>query len=377
VTTFFDDPSLAALGHDIAERREAERLLAMQDRVNAALSTGQPLEQLTARLLEGICSPLGLAAGAVWRIEESATKLRAQSFWVAASVSGSDADELRSIVDCESGDGLPWDVWLAAEPVWLRELEPNTPLLRERVAYRAGFRSAGAVPIRVGQQVLGVLEFFSEATGKPGPARLAQLEAVGLRFGRHLRQSRPAGPRRVRYKLDTRNTHLEFSCAFMKFMTVHGIFRDFSGWVEVEGDDPRTATGECTIKTASIDTRSVERDYHLCSEDFFAVERYPEMVFRASKIESTDGERFRILGDLTIREISRPIRLEVRLEDIETDASGTVRIMLTGGTIINRLDWVLDWEKALQAGRWIVGNEVRLDLVIALVRRAEAWELAR
>jgi len=233
------------------------------------------------------------------------------------------------------------------------------------------------VPIRIGQQVLGVLEFFSEATGKPGAARLAQLEAVGLRFGRYLRHSRPAGPRRVRYKLDTRNTHLEFSCAFMKFMTVHGIFRDFSGWVEVEGDDPRTATGECTIKTASIDTRSVERDYHLCSEDFFAVERYPDMVFRASKIESMDGERFRIVGDLTIREISRPIRLEVRLEDIETDAAGTVRIMLTGGTIINRLDWVLDWEKALQAGRWIVGNEVRLDLVIALVRRAEAWELAR
>ena len=101
------------------------------------------------------------------------------------------------------------------------------------------------------------------------------------------------------------------------------------------------------------------------------------MVYRAERIEPLSGDRFRILGDLTIRDISRPIRLDMRLEDVETDPSGTVRVMLTGGTIINRLDWVLDWEKALQAGRWIVGNEVRLDLVIALIRRAEAWELAR
>jgi polyisoprenoid-binding protein YceI len=377
VTRFFDETGIVALGRDNSDRREAERLLAMQERVNAALSAGLPLEQLTAQLLEGICSTLGWAAGVVWRIDESATKLQAKGMWVAPSAGGSDADELWRIVDCEPGDGLPWSVWLAAEPVWLAELKSSTPAVRERAAVRAGLRSAGAVPIRNGQQVLGVLEFFSMAPGRPGPARLAQLEAVGLRFGRHLRQSRTTGPRRVRYKLDTRNTHLEFSCAFMKFMTVHGIFRDFSGWVEIDGDDPRTAKGECTIKTASIDTRSVERDYHLCSEDFFAVERYPEMVYRATNIEPLSGERFRILGDLTIREITRPTPIEMRLEDIETDASGTVRVMLTGGTVINRLDWVLDWEKALQAGRWIVGNEVRLDLVIALVRRAEAWELAR
>ena len=377
MTKFFDETNIVAIGHDMSERREAERLLAMQERVNTALATKGSHEQLVSRLLEGICDSLGWSAGVVWRIDESAAKLSAQGFWVAPSVSASDAAELKAMVDCEPGDGVPWDAWLAAEPVWSSELAAATPSVRERVAYRAGLRSAGAVPIRNGQQLLGVLEFFSIMRGMPGPARLAQLEAVGLRFGRHLRNSRVSGPRKVRYKLDTRNTHLEFSCAFMKFMTVHGTFRDFSGWFEIEGEDPRTARGECIIKTASIDTRSVERDYHLCSDDFFAVERYPEMIYRTTRIESLSGERFRILGELTIREISRPTPLEMRLEDIETDASGTVRVMLTGGTVINRLDWVLDWEKALQAGRWIVGNEVRLDLVIALVRRAEAWELAR
>lgn len=375
MTKHFDDADMVALGQDISERREAERMLAMQDSVNAVLSTSGPLDQMIARMLEGICSTLGWAAAVAWRIDDGASRLHAEGFWFIDSVARSDADELKR--NCEPGDGLPWDAWLAAEPMWLPELNAMTPKTRERAAFKAGFRSAGAIPIRSGQQVLGVLEFFSVASGKPGHARLAQLEAVGLRFGRHIRQSRPRGPKKVRYKLDTRNTHLEFSCAFMKFMTVHGTFRDFSGWLEIVGDDPTTATGECTIKTASIDTRSVERDYHLCSEDFFATTRYPEMRFQVAKIEPLDGERYRISGTLTIREVSRPIRLEVRLEDVDTDAYGTVRIVLTGGTVINRLDWVLDWEKALQAGRWIVGNDVRLDLVIALVRRTEAWELAR
>jgi PAS domain S-box-containing protein len=177
---------------------------------------------------------------------------------------------------------------------------------------------------------------------------------------------------RRRYRVDTLGSQLAFSCAFMKFMTVHGRFRDFSGWVEVDGQDLTTARAECRIRTASVDTGSLDRDYHLSSPDFFAVERFPEMVFRSTAVQPLGDERFRMFGELTIRSVTRPIRLEVRLEDWEVDASGVERATLTALTVIRRLDWFLDWERALRAGRWIVGDEVKLDLVIIVVRRPEA-----
>jgi PAS domain S-box-containing protein len=191
-------------------------------------------------------------------------------------------------------------------------------------------------------------------------------------------RARPAGAQppeesgRRRYRVDTLGSQLAFSCAFMKFMTVHGRFRDFSGWVEVDGQDLTTTRAECRIRTASVDTGSLDRDYHLGSPDFFAVERFPEMVFKSTAVHALGDERFRLLGELTIRSVTRPIRLDVRLEDWEVDASGMERATLTALTVIHRLDWFLDWERALRAGRWIVGDEVKLDLVIMVVRRPEA-----
>ena len=120
-----------------------------------------------------------------------------------------------------------------------------------------------------------------------------------------------------------------------------------------------------------MDTGSLDRDYHLCSPDFFAVERFPEMVFRSTSVQPLGDERFRLFGELTIRDVTHPLRLEVRLEDWEVDASGVERATLTALTVIHRLDWFLDWERALRVGRWIVGDQVKLDLVITVVRRPE------
>ena len=240
---------------------------------------------------------------------------------------------------------------------------------RDLAALKAGLCAVGSVPLRDGKEVVGLFEFFGPTAEPPGPARRTEVEAVGRRMGRFLRRSASVPAGLVRYKLDTRSTHISFSCAFMKFMTVHGQFRDFSGWVELEGDDPKTARAECRIKTASVDTASLDRDYHLCSPEFFDVEQYPEMFFKSTSVEARGDERFRLHGDLTIRNVSKPIRLDVRLEDREVDGSGVERATLTASTVIERMEWFLDWEQALEAGRWIVGNEVRLDLVATLVRR--------
>jgi PAS domain S-box-containing protein len=361
---------VAAVCRDISARIEAERLAALQDAVDAALASNLPRTQMIHRLIEGVCYALGWSAGAMWQAE-GASRLRCTVFWRSPAHADSKLEALSREFDDEDG-GVVARALSAAEPIWLSDLDSAAASSREHAALRAGLRAAGAVPVRDGREVLGALEFFSPDDGEPGVARLAQLEAVGLRLGRHLRRAPSARPGPARFKLDTRNSHLEFSVAFMKFMTVHGMFRDFSGWMEVDGEDPETARGGCTIRTASVDTRSVDRDYHLSSDDFFAVERYPNLVYRSTKVETLGDERFRILGDLTIREVTRPIRLDMRLEEMEADASGVARITLTGGTVINRVDWFLDWEKALHAGRWIVGSEVRLDLVLTLVRQTAA-----
>jgi polyisoprenoid-binding protein YceI len=175
----------------------------------------------------------------------------------------------------------------------------------------------------------------------------------------------------VRYRIDARHSRLGFSCAFMKFLTVHGHFNDFGGWVELDDDDPKTARAECVVKTSSVDTGSLDRDYHLCSKEFFSVESYPDMVFTSTGVERRGDERFRLIGDLTIRNTTRPIRLDVRLEERETDSSGNERATLTASTVISRLDWFLDWQEALEAGRWIVGEQIKLDLELALVHRPE------
>jgi PAS domain S-box-containing protein len=360
--------AMVAFCRDVSERKETERLLAMQDAVSDATSEVETSDGLVLKVLEAICSTLGWPAGAVWVVDEARSRLRCHGFWRTLSLAGSELEALSRSGDCSRGVGLPGRAWDAEKPVWRSDSGAAPESARDRAARRAGLCPVGAVPIRDGQEVVGVFEFFSHTAETPGAARAAEVEAVGRRMGRFLRRSASTPPGRARYKLDTRTTNLAFSCAFMKFMTVHGHFRDFSGWVEMEGDDPLTARAECRIKTASVDTDSLDRDYHLCSAEFFAVERFPEMVFRSTAIEALGDERFRLFGELTIRDVTRPIRLDVRLEDREIDSSGVERATLTALTVINRLEWFLDWEKALQIGRWIVGDEVRLDLVITLVR---------
>ena len=363
--------AVAAVFRDISERRELERLLEVNDAVVDAIAGGRTPQHLVRQIMEQVCSIFGWAAGAYWRVDTRTSRLLVEAFWHAGGLSGSDFDHLGQGARCARGEGVAGMAWAHDRTTWTSDLRARVGTRRETAALDAGLNSVIALPVRAGRETLGVLEFFS-AAGEPGPARLAHLESIGLRLGRYLQESPPADRRRKRYRVDPRNSHLAFSCAFMKFLTVHGSFREFGGWAEVDDDDPRTARAECTIQTTSVDTRSLERDFHLRSADFFAVERFPSMAFRSTTVEPLGDEHFRVFGDLTIRDVTRPIPLDVRLEDRDVDQAGVERMTLSAGTVINRLDWFLDWERALQAGRWIVGNQVRLDLVITLVHRPDA-----
>jgi serine/threonine-protein kinase len=383
--------NLVAFCRDISARKEAERLRAMQDAVTDVLSESDAVEDAFSRLLDAVCGNLEWAAGVVWMLEPGARHLRCREFWQASSLDGTQLASLSRKTTYEKGAGVPGRVWASQEPIWHPDLVRVAESSRELAALRAGLQAVGAFPIHDGNRVLGVLEVFSASAGELGTARFSKVESVARRLGRAVGRGEPrrreaqvaeqhpapvavATRPRIRYKIDTRHSRLGFSCAFMKFLTVHGHFRDFSGWVELDDGDPKSARTECTVKTASVDTGSLDRDYHLCSEDFFAVESYPDMVFKSTGIEQRGGERIRLIGDLTIRNTTRPIRLDVRIEEKEADTAGNERAMLTASTVISRLDWFLDWQQALEAGRWIVGEQIKLDLEITLLHRPEDSE---
>ncbi|MDQ6772032.1 MAG: YceI family protein [Candidatus Dormibacteraeota bacterium] len=380
------DTTLLAFCRDISERLEAERLRLLHDELSELLVESPPPGDLLARVLEAAGRLLEWPVVLAWRVLPGGSALHCEDCWRAPGFGTAELELVSRKTSLGPGSGLAGRAWADGAPVWAADLAGMADSDRERAALAAGLRAAGGFPIRAGAELIGALEVFSSAPGRPGKVRLAEMEALGRHLGKLLQRGWAGSARaesaaiasggRVRYRIDTRNSHLGFSCAFMRFMTVHGLFKDFTGWLEIEGDDPKSVQAECRLKTASVDSGSLERDHHLRSSDFFAVEAHPEMIFRSTSVEPMDEGRFRVFGRLTIRDVARPIRLDVRLEDRETEA-GAERVTLTATTIINRRDWFLDWERALQAGRWLVGEEVRLDLVVTLVRRALAAEPAR
>ncbi len=176
---------------------------------------------------------------------------------------------------------------------------------------------------------------------------------------------------RKRYDFDPMHTRLGFSAKHMMVTTVRGHFGKFAGYVEVEDDDPTTATGEVTVETASVDTGVEMRDNDLRSDHFFDVERYPELRFVITGVEALGGERYRVRGDLTIRDATKPVELEAEMEGRLNDPWGNERVAVSASGELNRRDWNMTWNQILEAGRLLVSEQVKLELEAALVRKLE------
>ena len=174
------------------------------------------------------------------------------------------------------------------------------------------------------------------------------------------------------YDVDPNHTSLGFAGKHMMVTTVRGRFKNFEGRIEVEDDDPTTAVANLTIKVASIDTGQDQRDQHLRSADFFDVERYPEMTFTSTGVESRGQNRYRVTGDLTIKEQTRPIDLDVEVEERFADPFANERVGVTAAGKLNRKDWGLTWNQVLEAGRLLVGNDIKLEIETALIRKVAA-----
>jgi polyisoprenoid-binding protein YceI len=162
----------------------------------------------------------------------------------------------------------------------------------------------------------------------------------------------------------------------MMVSKVRGTFSDWSGSVEGDPADPTAARAEASIRTASVNTGAEDRDKHLRSEDFFHAERYPEMTYRSTTVERIDDSNYKVSGDLTIRDITKPVILNVEVGEPFEDGFGNERLGVSATGKLNRKDWGLEWNMVMEAGRLLVSEEARLEIDTELVRKLEAEAVA-
>jgi polyisoprenoid-binding protein YceI len=148
---------------------------------------------------------------------------------------------------------------------------------------------------------------------------------------------------------------------------VRGRFSEFAGTILFNEAQPEQTSVEFTIQAASIDTNQADRDQHLRSEDFFFVERFPTLTFASTRIVPKGGNEFDVVGRLTIRGVTREITLPVSYLGMATDPWGQLKAGFEAETTINRKDFDLKWNAALETGGFLVGDEVKITLSIQAV----------
>ncbi len=171
------------------------------------------------------------------------------------------------------------------------------------------------------------------------------------------------------WNIDAAHSSVEFAVKHMMVSTVKGRFGAVEGSFEIDEAAPERSRIEASIDVASVDTGAEQRDAHLRSDDFFNVERYPRMTFRSTKIRR-DGDDWKLAGDLTIRDVTRPVTLDVEFDGRGIDAYGNDRAGFTATAKINRRDFGVNWNGVIEAGGVVVSDAVKITLNIAAVRQA-------
>lgn len=173
-----------------------------------------------------------------------------------------------------------------------------------------------------------------------------------------------------KWVVDPTHTNVEFVVRHMMISSVRGRFSEVEGVIEGDPSDLTSARFEATINAKSIDTRQDDRDQHLRSADFFDVENYPTITFKSTSVEKTGDDEYKIAGDLTIRGTTRPVTLDATFEGRGKDPWGGERIGLSARGKINRKDFGLTWNAALETGGVLVSDEVRLEINVEAVLQA-------
>ncbi|MGW6746598.1 YceI family protein [Streptomyces sp. NPDC055025] len=199
-------------------------------------------------------------------------------------------------------------------------------------------------------------------------------------FGRK-NDSAPAGPATAvadpalaaltgEYTIDPAHSTISFTVRHAMVTNVRGSFNEHEGTLNLDGSNPAASTASIDVSIASVDTGIPDRDGHLRSADFFDAETFPKMSFRSTSTEQTDAETYRVTGDLTIKDTTRPLTIDLEFHGSATDVYGNERVGFEGSATILRSDWGLTWNAALETGGVMVSDKVKLTFDISAIKKA-------
>ncbi|MFC8271489.1 YceI family protein [Streptomyces sp. NPDC057271] len=172
------------------------------------------------------------------------------------------------------------------------------------------------------------------------------------------------------YTIDPAHSSIGFTVRHAMVTNVRGSFGDHEGTLRLDGSNPGASAASIDIRIASVDTGIGDRDAHLRSGDFFDAERFPLMTFRSTEAEHLGGDRYRMTGDLTIKDVTRPLSLDLEFNGTATDPYGNERVGFEGSAEILRSDWGLTWNAALETGGVVVSDKVKLNFDISAIKNA-------
>jgi polyisoprenoid-binding protein YceI len=172
------------------------------------------------------------------------------------------------------------------------------------------------------------------------------------------------------YTIDNSHSDVGFSIRHMVFAKVRGHFTKWTAELAFDEGNPSKSSVTATIDVGSIDTREEKRDGHLKSPDFFDVAKFPQMTFKSKKVEAAGSKRYKVTGDLTIRDVTRPVVLEVEELGAGKDPWGNERIAFNAKTSIERSDYGLKWNQALETGGVLVGEKVEIEIDVEVIGKA-------
>ncbi len=175
----------------------------------------------------------------------------------------------------------------------------------------------------------------------------------------------------MNWAIDSAHSQIQFTVRHMMISNVRGRFEQFGGTVEFDEQDPARSSVEVQIEAASINTREPQRDGHLKSPDFLDVEHYPAITFKGKRYEVQDATHGRITGDLTMHGITHEVVLEVEYNGQAKSPWGTTSAGFSAHGRLNRKDWGLGWNQALETGGVLVGDEVKFDVELEIVKQAQ------
>lgn len=172
----------------------------------------------------------------------------------------------------------------------------------------------------------------------------------------------------TKWTVDPMHSLVQFKVRHLMITNVTGTFQHFEGTIESEGEDFTQGKVEFTIKVDSIDTTNDQRDTHLKGDDFFSVEKYPEIRFVSSSFKKVSGEEFELTGNLTVRDITKPITLNVEYGGVAQDFYGNTKAGFGVSGKINRKDFGLEWNGVTEAGSIVVSDEVKVSADLQFIK---------